>query len=553
MHTHDKMALNTVLHHCHVAGRLKLHVHWLGCPDFGDDDPCSWISYDNNKNINQVVTNMQAHRPAAEQSEEEEEERKGEEEEENENEDEEVLADDYKGTSHASESDEEQRRVLQEKQQISALMKKSHDLLTIFTAKPSEECANQPCTFGEVRAGFKAMQMLLAGTLSDLIVRMNALTHAVEAGMQSRELTLREKLMLGIPVPKLKNLPADRGPYTAALSVIMARPIISQIEQWTKVNYHLLFMEHPEWSKLSMYLRTCEGRTSPRINEERWQHVTAQFFQLDKSHLANLFSASYFRFWNVSGLLWLTLDESMLGFRGNLPFTVVIPHAAFGNLEMLQRYHPHILFIMSAKETDTKTGVFSDMVPVYNMSTFFKPISVPRPEVLVPLLSADTARILTGIEHERRLRELKSWTKVELITYLKETLGASGSGNKDVLIRRILSHEGPAAQAVAGRLRAFLFNKATGRLPQVALYKLLFNFVDRLDVLLSYIPFPWVIKNFDLLFVIWLVRVTIVATYTVVRDQEWNYVDSAGEYDDIKSAITTFVSELAEELEAESS
>eukprot|EP00727_Mastigamoeba_balamuthi_P000915 m51a1_g10820 hypothetical protein (68) ;mRNA; r:4280-4552 len=65
--------------------------------------------------------------------------------------------------------------------------------------------------------------------------------------MQSRELTLREKLMLGIPVPELENLPADRGPYTAALSMIMARPIVSQIEQWTKVNYHPLFMKHPEW------------------------------------------------------------------------------------------------------------------------------------------------------------------------------------------------------------------------------------------------------------------------------------------------------------------
>eukprot|EP00727_Mastigamoeba_balamuthi_P001833 m51a1_g11647 hypothetical protein (384) ;mRNA; f:1807-13661 len=169
-------------------------------------------------------------------------ERKGKEEEDDEEEDddEEVLADDYKGTSCASQSDEDQRRVLQEKQQISALMKKSRDLLIIFTAKPSEECAHQPCTFGEVRAGFKAMQMLLAGTLSNLIMRMNALTCTVEAGTQSRELMLREKLMLGIPVPELENLPPDRGPYTAALSAIMARPITSQIEQWTKVNYHPL-------------------------------------------------------------------------------------------------------------------------------------------------------------------------------------------------------------------------------------------------------------------------------------------------------------------------
>eukprot|EP00727_Mastigamoeba_balamuthi_P004549 m51a1_g14092 hypothetical protein (383) ;mRNA; f:54585-69459 len=97
----------------------------------------------------------------------EEKEREGEEEK---DEDKEVSVDDYKGTSWTSESDEEQRRALQEKQQISALMKTSRDLLTIFTAKPSEEHAHQSCTFGEVRAGFKAMQMLLAGTLSDLIM-----------------------------------------------------------------------------------------------------------------------------------------------------------------------------------------------------------------------------------------------------------------------------------------------------------------------------------------------------------------------------------------------
>eukprot|EP00727_Mastigamoeba_balamuthi_P001166 m51a1_g11046 putative telomerase reverse transcriptase (1147) ;mRNA; f:456552-494419 len=69
-----------------------------------------------------------------------------------------------------------------------------------------EEHAHQPCTFGEVRAGFKAMQMLLAGTLSDLIVRMNALMCAVEAGVQSRELMLREKLMLGIPGMQSRKL-----------------------------------------------------------------------------------------------------------------------------------------------------------------------------------------------------------------------------------------------------------------------------------------------------------------------------------------------------------
>eukprot|EP00727_Mastigamoeba_balamuthi_P001722 m51a1_g11547 hypothetical protein (168) ;mRNA; r:12154-13425 len=40
-------------HHCYTVENLLR--------DFGDDDPRSWISYDNNKNVDQVVTYMQAH------------------------------------------------------------------------------------------------------------------------------------------------------------------------------------------------------------------------------------------------------------------------------------------------------------------------------------------------------------------------------------------------------------------------------------------------------------------------------------------------------------
>eukprot|EP00727_Mastigamoeba_balamuthi_P014341 m51a1_g9531 hypothetical protein (289) ;mRNA; f:792913-798078 len=40
-------------HHCYTIENLL--------QDFGDDDPRSWISYDNNKNVDQVVIYMQAH------------------------------------------------------------------------------------------------------------------------------------------------------------------------------------------------------------------------------------------------------------------------------------------------------------------------------------------------------------------------------------------------------------------------------------------------------------------------------------------------------------
>eukprot|EP00727_Mastigamoeba_balamuthi_P003353 m51a1_g13014 hypothetical protein (116) ;mRNA; f:233-2211 len=53
--------------------------------------------------------------------------------------------------------------------------------------------------------------------------------------------------MCSIPVPGLGNLPPKSGPFSSALSAIMARPIVAQIEQWTKANYAPLFKDHPEW------------------------------------------------------------------------------------------------------------------------------------------------------------------------------------------------------------------------------------------------------------------------------------------------------------------
>eukprot|EP00727_Mastigamoeba_balamuthi_P002407 m51a1_g12163 hypothetical protein (117) ;mRNA; f:2229-3110 len=40
-------------HHCYTIENLLR--------DFGDDDPRSWISYDDNKNVDQVIMYMQAH------------------------------------------------------------------------------------------------------------------------------------------------------------------------------------------------------------------------------------------------------------------------------------------------------------------------------------------------------------------------------------------------------------------------------------------------------------------------------------------------------------
>eukprot|EP00727_Mastigamoeba_balamuthi_P005697 m51a1_g1747 hypothetical protein (142) ;mRNA; r:198781-199206 len=137
------------------------------------------------------------------------------------------------------------------------------------------------------------------------------------------------------------------------------------------------------------------------------------------------------------------------------------------------------------------------------------------------------------------------WTCVKLVDHLRTKLGASGSGKKDVLVRRVLDHEGFGAKAISGRLRAFLDDRTVGRPLQIALYKLLFNLVDRLDVLLSYIPFPWKVESFPLVFLIWLVRVTIVAAFAATSDYKWDYTDLTGDYAELRAYITTFARDLA--------
>eukprot|EP00727_Mastigamoeba_balamuthi_P010315 m51a1_g5906 hypothetical protein (340) ;mRNA; f:583944-602384 len=64
----------------------------------------------------------------------------------------------------------------------------------------------------------------------------------------SRELTLRKKLMLSIP----------------------GTPIVSQIEQWTKVNYHSVFMEHPEW-RVERYSSSMVRIYACTLQEEHMQ------------------------------------------------------------------------------------------------------------------------------------------------------------------------------------------------------------------------------------------------------------------------------------------
>eukprot|EP00727_Mastigamoeba_balamuthi_P001327 m51a1_g11191 hypothetical protein (113) ;mRNA; r:15308-15997 len=87
------------------------------------------------------------------------------------------------------------------------MMGRARELLAPFNLEPSSEQAAQPCTFGDVRAGIKGLQILNAATL-------DVLQQSVDSSRQARDLTLREKIMCSIPVPGLGNLPPESGPFS---------------------------------------------------------------------------------------------------------------------------------------------------------------------------------------------------------------------------------------------------------------------------------------------------------------------------------------------------
>eukprot|EP00727_Mastigamoeba_balamuthi_P010733 m51a1_g6282 hypothetical protein (313) ;mRNA; r:218831-229333 len=75
----------------------------------------------------------------------------------------------------------------------------------------------------------------------------------------------------------------------------------------------------------SVHLMGVANRVTLFVNavddvELCWHNIVNHLKSLDKSHLTNLFSCSFFCFWSMQGILWLTLDKSMIGFLGNLPF-----------------------------------------------------------------------------------------------------------------------------------------------------------------------------------------------------------------------------------------
>lgn len=454
------------------------------------------------------------------------------------------------------------------------------------------------------------------------------------------------------------------------------------------------------------YLQLHEGRPGlgeHPIRAERWKRLAGMFKGINSVQLSEFFTASFVRFWNVRGALWIAFDESIVPYTGSIPFSVhierkpnpdgalvyvacgittagglpvplilipnfsvdctghglsppltlelacnwitrlqqdgnlpapvcVIADAAFGSVETMQRHLPGIRFIMSSRATDHKQvigerlgprecrtvcrgdviqTVYKDVALVFNITTFFQvseavdfvsplepvlkpetitilrqledseartliqmcglPSSGPKEALLRRLARADyqpthkktrlasttssVANVESGSHDEEQQRdtasiqkrtlELQAMTKPELVRHLKTNLGAKASGNKDDLIRRILEHEGDDIRAVSGRFEAFLANKLSGRPPQVDLYKRTFNFVDRLDVLLSYVPFPWVLKHFDLVFVVWLIRVGIVATYSACSDYCWHSPDSETENNPNKNNIVSFSRQLA--------
>ena len=154
---------------------------------------------------------------------------------------------------------------------------------------------------------------------------------------------------------------------------------------------------------------------------------------------------------------------------------------------------------------------------------------------------------------ERRSRELDQLKLDALKRILREELHARISGNKPDLIKRIIKYEGPGFEALRKRMLAFLENKIKStRAPMaVALYKLTFNFIDRIDLFLFFILFPWRIEDFAEIFFIYIIRLIIISTYVAHTEKEtakFDYTDLKAMYPTELLHITAFVKKLSQEL-----
>ena len=140
----------------------------------------------------------------------------------------------------------------------------------------------------------------------------------------------------------------------------------------------------------------------------------------------------------------------------------------------------------------------------------------------------------------------------QTVEQLKERIktigGGSMAGNKEVLVSRCLRLESPYLAAVKARMKAFFWTKAHGKPVTVRWYGRIFNLIDRVDLTLSYIEFPWRIEHFPVIFLIYLIRVALVACHSAKCETAFNFLGCKEPHPEEKQSIRAFTSELATAL-----
>lgn len=185
--------------------------------------------------------------------------------------------------------------------------------------------------------------------------------------------------------------------------------------------------------------------------------------------------------------------------------------------------------------------------PVKRRAAKTEPITQPA----LLFVTGDDSEETQQTKRDEQHQAIKAMTLEEIREQLS-SYGVSKSGNKAECVRRLCAIKF-GDQALSIRTKAFLALRThlSNGTPAIQLYRKLFNWIDRLDTLLSYIDFPWTLKHGNLVVLVWIVRTAMISAYAAVSTNNFLFTGLSTKYPNELKHVTTFAMALAEALKAE--
>eukprot|EP00727_Mastigamoeba_balamuthi_P005698 m51a1_g1748 hypothetical protein (518) ;mRNA; r:199371-218020 len=107
-----------------------------------------------------------------------------------------------------------------------------------------------------------------------------------------------------------------KGPCGPKINIPLTR-----VKDIIRMIVHCIGAGNSTATSFNEYLDMHNGRLgldSNPVRRETWKQFVSKLKSMSTTRLADLFSAGFLRFWNLNGMLWLCLDESIVAFTGAL-------------------------------------------------------------------------------------------------------------------------------------------------------------------------------------------------------------------------------------------